>query len=196
MPVHGTPVAGVPVGLSLGFDCSRLHLSAPWLTHFTSLFKRFTCPASASFQIRHTPYPAGYPAAMLAVSLCLSAAGVRFSGHPVPAEAFSRPYGWPTWVQGLIGVTTFRIGEVRPGRALPILRGLGVREHGGNEPSPLTHPPPQAIHGGASMTKPPQEFTCVRPSGFSLACGATMARRSWALALGFAPRCYQRRTPG
>src|SRR6266511_689332 len=30
------------------------------------------------------------------------------------------------------------------------------------------------------MTKPHWEFTCVRPSGLSLACGATMAGRSWA----------------
>ncbi len=56
--------------------------------------------------------------------------------------------------EDLNGVFTFRIGEVRPGRALPILRGLGVHEHGGNEPCPLSHPPLSSIDGGSSITKP------------------------------------------
>jgi hypothetical protein len=98
--------------------------------------------------------------------------------------------------EDLNGVATFRIGEVRPGRALPILRGLGVHEHGGNEPCSLTHPPLAPIHGGFWMTKPHREFTCVRPFGLSRACGSVMVGCSWADALGFAPRRYQRRTPG
>ncbi len=82
--------------------------------------------------------------------------------------------------EDLNGVSTFRIGEVQPGRALPLLRSLGVHEQGGNAPCPLAQPPLASIHGGSSMTKPQQEFTHVRPSGFSLACGTVMAWRSWA----------------
>ena len=80
------------------------------------------------------PYPAGYPTALLTASLCLSAASICFSGHPVPAEELSFPYGWLTGLADHSGVSTFRISEVQPGRALPILRGLGVLDSGGNEP--------------------------------------------------------------
>src|ERR687886_547826 len=96
-PVDGSPVDGVPVGVSLGFDCRSLHLSAPRFVLFTSPFKRFTHPASAFFGSRHLPYPAGYVAAMLPGSLCLSAAGLRFSGCPVPAEDIGVPYGRLPW---------------------------------------------------------------------------------------------------
>ena len=195
-PIDGVPVDGIPVGVFLGFDCRGLHLSAPRFAFFTVQFKRFTRPTSASFWSRRMPYPAGYLPVILAVSLCLSAAGLRFSGRPVPAEDVSLPCGRHTSVEDLNGVSTFRIGEVRPGRALPILRGLGVREHGGNEPCPLTHPPLASIHGGSSMTKPQREFNCVRPFGLSLACGSVMVGCSWASALGFAPRRCQQRTPG
>ena len=80
------------------------------------------------------PYPAGYPTALLTVSLCLSAASICFSGHPVPTVAFGFPCGRLTGLADHSGVSTFRIGEVQPGRALPILRGLGVLDYGGNEP--------------------------------------------------------------
>src|SRR5215210_6663173 len=132
--MYGTPVDGIPGGMSLGFDCRVLHLSAPRFARFTSFFKRFTCPASALVSSRPAPYPAGYPTALLAVSLCLSAAGIRFSGRPVPAEALSFPYSRLTGLADHTGFSSFRIGEVQPWWALPILRGLGVLDYGGNEP--------------------------------------------------------------
>jgi hypothetical protein len=181
--VGGLPGTGSSVDWSLGFDCRGLHLSAPRFAFFTSRFKRFTRPASASFRSRHLPYPAGSPTVMLRHSLCLSATGFRFSGRPVPAEGIGIPCGQLT-CEVLNGVSTFRIGEVQPGRALPILRGLGVREHGGNEPCSLTHPPLSSIHGGSWITKPQREFTCVRPVGLSPACGSVMVRCSWTLCPG------------
>lgn len=93
------------------------------------------------------------------------------------------------------GVATFRIGEVRPGRALPLLRGLGVREHGGNEPCSSTLPPLAPIHSGSSITKPQREFTSVRPVGLALACGAVMVGRSWACSRLGAPRHHRRGAP-
>lgn len=98
--------------------------------------------------------------------------------------------------EDLIGRATFRLKALRPGRALPILRGLGIHRHGGNEPH-LYNPSASYYHPRRfSMTKPRQAFTRVRPSGLSLACGAVMAQRAWAFPLGCAPRHYQRRTPG
>jgi hypothetical protein len=92
-PVDRPPVDGVPVELSLGFDCRCLHLSAPRFARFTTLFKRFTRPASALVSSQLSLYPAGYTTALLPVSLCLSAASIGFSGRPVPVEVFGFPYG-------------------------------------------------------------------------------------------------------
>jgi hypothetical protein len=69
-------------------------MSRHWLTR----------PTSAPFRVRAAhPYPASYPSAHqledqpdLTVSCCLSATGVRFLGHPVPAEDLSLPHGQPT----------------------------------------------------------------------------------------------------
>ena len=49
-----------------------------------------------NFRGRHLSYPAGSASALLAGSLCLSAAGFRFSGRPGPAEDIGVPYGWLT----------------------------------------------------------------------------------------------------
>jgi hypothetical protein len=109
MPMYGTPVDGIPGGMSLGFDCRVLHLSAPRFARFTSFFKRFTCPASALVSSRRAPYPAGYARAVLTVSLCLSAAGLCFSGYPVPAEACASL---------AVGIPGFRITAGLPRSAL------------------------------------------------------------------------------
>ena len=168
----------------------------------------------SSVCLRHIAFQEIHPSHVSLLAESASAVSSRFSGSD--AVVFPLPFGgWPSLLgtscsrcgyrhslrsaylgEVLSGVSTFRIGEVRPGGALPILRGLGVREHGGNEPCPLTHPPLSSIHGGSSMTKPQEEFTCVRPFGLSLACGSMMVGCSWAYALGFGPRRYQRRTPG
>jgi len=70
----------------------------------------------------------------LSVSCCLSAASVRFLGHPVPAAELRLPHGRPT---GRLlhpdpnGVATFHTSEIRPGWVLPLPRGGGVHPDGG-----------------------------------------------------------------
>jgi hypothetical protein len=84
---------------------------------------------------------------------------------------------------------------VQPGRALPILRGLGILDDGGNEPSSLTHPPrkpstavidDEALEG-VHLRSPFRSFSRLwRHDGWALL----------GFSLGFAPRRYQRCTPG
>jgi hypothetical protein len=45
----------------------------------------------------------------------------------MPAMEFGFSYEKAYLVEDHSGVATFRMGELRPGRALPILRGHGVR---------------------------------------------------------------------
>jgi hypothetical protein len=80
-----------------------------------------------------SPYPAGYAGAAgggasirFPVSRCLSAAGIRFSGHPAPAGELCLSHVRPTSRQcppDPIGVVTFRLAEMRPGWVPPEPRG-------------------------------------------------------------------------
>ena len=72
------------------------------------------------------------------VSCRLSATGIRFLGHPDPAEEFSLPYGRPTSPTALDpnGVSTFRTHETRPGWAPSLPRGGGVPPTGRDCPRP------------------------------------------------------------
>ena len=63
---------------------------------------RLTWPASAPFRVRAlVPYPASYPQdrrrrgrpTRPEVSCCLSATGISFSGHPLPARGLGLPHG-------------------------------------------------------------------------------------------------------
>jgi hypothetical protein len=61
-----------------------------------------------------------------AVSCCLSATGIRFSGHPVPARDFRLPHGRPTGHHSCPdpdGVSTFHTSEIRPGWVPSLPRG-------------------------------------------------------------------------
>jgi hypothetical protein len=68
-------------------------------------------------------------------SPCLSAAGLRFLDHPIPTEELGVPCGSRTGraaysaalLPDLIGVTTFRTDELRPGWVPSLHRGRGVR---------------------------------------------------------------------
>jgi len=141
------------------------------------------------------------------VSRCLSAAGVRFSGLPAPAGELSLPHVRPTGRHGLPdpnGVVTFRLVEVRPGWAPPGPRGqwfapgrsLDTGQHlppsSGGPCSPASSIPPAGVH----VTRRHRRFTCVHPSGLSLACALRTERGALGLSPGFAPRDYSRRTPG
>jgi hypothetical protein len=58
------------------------------------------------------------------ISPCLSAAGLRFWEHPVPAEDFRLAYAQPTGiVPDLIGITVSRMVEMRLGWTPSLLRG-------------------------------------------------------------------------
>ena len=123
---------------------------------------RLTRPASAPFQAGQPPLSgrlsthrrrAGHAAA---VSRCLSATGIRFSGHPVARRGFSLPHGQPTRRSHCtrpdpIGVATFRTSEIRPGwvpsrprdgGAHPTgrLSGRRLPLHSGQPCHPAVHP--------------------------------------------------------
>ncbi|MGW9595401.1 HNH endonuclease [Streptomyces chartreusis] len=58
----------------------------------------------------------------------LSASGIGFLGHPVPARELSLPRGRPTGPRrpGPQRVPTFDTNEIRPGLVLPLPRGGGL----------------------------------------------------------------------
>jgi hypothetical protein len=143
-------------------------------------FKGFTRPASASLRSRQMPYPAGY-----------ATPDGRFPGAFRRLALAFRDVLCPLWNSASLTRrrTSSRTTAGFPRSALVSCNRVGRSLYSGVVVStsmaemnhtPLTHPPPQAIHGGSSMTKPQWEFTRVRPSGFSLACGILMAGCSWA----------------
>ena len=141
------------------------------------------------------------------VSRCLSAAGIRFSGHPAPAGELCLSHVRPAGGQCLpdpIGVVTFRLVEMRPGWVPPGPRGrwfapgrsLDTGQHlppsSGGPCSPASCVPPAGVH----VTRRLRRFTHVHPSGLSLACAPRTERGPLGLSLGSAPRDYSRSTPG
>jgi hypothetical protein len=67
---------------------------------------------------------------MVSVSCRLSATGIRFSGHPVPAGELSLPHGRLTACMkpqaDPVGISTFHTHEIRPGWVPSIPRGPAV----------------------------------------------------------------------
>jgi hypothetical protein len=139
----------------------------------------------------------------VAVSRCLSAAGIRFSVIPGPPRnsallTVSLPDN--TFFRDLDGVTAFRAHELRPGWAPSIPRGPMVLIPAGRTPRPasaafsaaspctwLQHPSREALLDEAST-----RVQAIRPSGLPLARGRPdgTGRR-----LGFPPSFAPRR-PG
>ena len=120
------------------------------------------------------------PIRRVMISPCLSAAGIRFWEHPVPAGGLYLPYGWPTAdliAADPIGVTVCYMVEMRLGRAPSVLRGrwcpwtdgYGHQPH--RTPARDVHDPIHRISRlrCSIMTKPHQGFTRVRPSSLLLA---------------------------
>ena len=140
------------------------------------------------------------------VSRCLSAAGVRFLGHPVPAGELGLPHGRPTGAcaPDPNGVSTFHTSEIRPGWVPPIPRGrrcppdwrsispTGACRFSTASPAPRCNNP----SAGLTMTRHHRGFTRVHPSGLPLACSSRMEREPLGFYPGFAPRRYRRRTSG
>ncbi len=108
--------------LSFGSGVSSSVSAQAHLTRVSTLSGRAPSPYPASCP----GGPAEGPAMMSRVCCCLSAAGVRFSGHPFP------PGGSAFLAVGLpgappcpdpVGIPTFRTCELRPGWVPPVPRG-------------------------------------------------------------------------
>lgn len=131
------------------------------------------------------------------LSPCLSAAGIRFWEHPVPAGELCLPYGRPTAAviaTDPIGVTVCHMVEIRLGRAPSVLRGRWCPSTGGfgrqlhRTPAGDVHDPIHRISRlrCSIMTKPHQGFTHVRPSSLLL----TRARPTAGRTLGHQPSLH------
>jgi hypothetical protein len=146
------------------------------------------------------------PAIMVPVSCCLSAAGIRFSGHPVPARELGLPHGRLTGRHNAPGPGRgFRVPhcEIRPGWVPP--RPRGRRCSPGQMPCPASacrfpaaspfYPAP-ASHRGATLHEASTEVHAIHPSGLPLACNPRMGRGPSGVPLCSAPRRYRQRTTG
>jgi hypothetical protein len=131
------------------------------------------------------------------------------SGSSCPAEELGLPYGrltghtevWP----GLVGVSTFRTSELRPGWVPPLPRGPRCSPSRSSVLQPACAASQRPVPGprcsvpsaGLHVTRHHRGFTCVHPSGlpphlWPLDGTATLGLDH----LSFAPRRYQRRTSG
>jgi hypothetical protein len=139
-----------------------------------------------------------------AVSCCLSATGIRFSGHPVPAQDLRVPHGRPTrqrraWTQtGFPRSTPARYDRV----GCPLYPG-DSGAHPGRMPCPtsacrFTTASPYTALTQPTCTAPTYETStrvhAIHPSGLPLTCNPRMERGPSGFPSSFAPRRYQRRT--
>jgi len=114
----------------LGVQLARWHGSPPpqsskaHLAHVSTLSSRARVPYQASYAAD------GGDPSRCPVSCCLSAAGVCFLGHLVPAEDIERPsrsaYRGAHTSPGLDGVATFRMCKTRSGWVPPMPQSGGA----------------------------------------------------------------------
>jgi hypothetical protein len=113
------------------------------------------------------------------VSCCLSATGVRFSGHPNPTRGvapFSRSaYRTPNTATDPVGVSTFHTHESRPGWAPSLPRGRRCSPWTGcrARPAPAAsqrHVPALRYHThhGATIHEASTKVHAIHPSGLPL----------------------------
>ncbi len=124
------------------------------------------------------------------VSRCLSATGVGFLGHPVPAGELGLPYGRLTGrcrartPAGFPRSTRVRYDRggcpLNSGTAMLSRLTMGLQPAPAASQRPVLHPA-GAIHRRLTITRHHQGFTCVHPSGLPLACNPRMEQGS----LGF-----------
>jgi hypothetical protein len=179
----------------------------------TSSLRRLTRPASALFRAGQPPYPASY-AGPLAEEPApgpgfLPPFGHRHSllgsscarwGIPPPSRSACRRGMTRRTPSGLSRSACDRYDRggrpLNPGDsgALPASqqRPAGTRLPTAGPCSPACRIPPARV----LMTRRHRGFTCVHPSGLSLACSPRTERGALGISLGFAPRDYSRRTPG
>jgi hypothetical protein len=131
------------------------------------------------------------------VSRRLSAIGIGFLGHPVPAGELGLPHGRLTG-RGLHARTptgfprSTRMRYDRGGCPLNSETAMLSRLMLGPQPAPaasqrlVLHPAGTSHLPGPTITKHHQGFTHVHPSGLPLACGPRMERAP----LGFSPELH------
>ena len=139
------------------------------------------------------------------VSCRLSATGIRFSGHPHPAEDFRLPHGRPTEPGAIFhtgpdhnGVPTFHTYELRPDWVPSRPRGrrcspdrmpcpIGAcRFPAANPYTLLAQPIDRAAFYEAST-----KVHAIHPPGLPLARDPRMERGPFGFLSGFAPHRYQ-----
>ena len=115
-------------------------------------------------------------------SRCVSAADIRFLGHPVPAEELGPPCGRLTerdFPPGPRRGTAFRAHELRPGWVPSLPRGQRCSSRPSRRlarrvplhPRPVLPSPPPTIHQRGSLSRGITRVRAIHPSGLPLACG-------------------------
>jgi hypothetical protein len=172
------------------------------------LRQRLTRPTSAHFRARHSPVSGQLygttvgGTACVPVSCCLSAAGVRFLGLPVPpGDCAFLAIGLPCTAEGACwdpdGVSMFRTNEIRVGSGAPFTPGQRC-SHSRRKRiscrcrSSATSPALRSFSclPELRVTKPHQGFTLVHPSTLPLACDPRTRQGFLGFPLGFAPHSY------
>ena len=141
------------------------------------------------------------------VSCCLSAAGIGFSGHPLPTGGLGLPCGRLTGARHRVrtpsGLPRSTCTRCDRGGCLLYLGGGGAHPVDKKSPtgacrftaaSPSTSPT-TSHQARLTHNKTSTEVHAIHPSGLPLARDLWMEQGSFGFPLGFAPRCYQRRTP-
>jgi hypothetical protein len=128
------------------------------------------------------------------VSCCLSATGVRFSGHPHPARELCLPHGRPTAAEhggGPVGVSTFHTHEIRPGWVPSLPRGRRCSSWTGcrARPAPaasqrLSLHSVTTSHHGATIHEASTKVHAIHPSGLPLTRDPRMGQGSFGFPLG------------
>jgi hypothetical protein len=186
-------VPNLPFGASVSAD----DLSKAHQAHVSSLLRQaFACirPVMRDGCRRHSP--------VVPVSCCLSAAGIRFLGLPVPpGDSAFLAIGLPFTAEGacwdLDGVSMFRTNEIRVGSGAPFTPGQRC-SHSRRKRiscrcrSSATSPALRSFSclPELRVTKPHQGFTLVHPSTLPLACDPRTRQGFLGFPLGFAPHSY------
>lgn len=141
-------------------------------------------PGQASLSGRLPTTAAGRASHPAVVSRCLSAVGLRFSGHPSPAGDICLPHGQPTGRDG--PHRGCHVPHMQDATGLGALSTPGRRcsPAGSSSPGgacrfPAASPPRPATAShlrACVMTRQHRGFTCVHPPGLSLARGPRMER--------------------
>lgn len=136
------------------------------------------------------------------VSCCLSATGIGFLGHPVPAQEFSLPHGRPTGQirtgAGFPRSTCTRPGRggcrLDPGVAVSSRPAKCLRSPPAASQRPTLHPGTASIHPGLILTRRFGGSLAFTRPAFPLPTALGWIEVASASSLSFAPHRYRRRT--